>query len=972
MKKVLKVLSIAFAAFLLFAGVANAQRTYDTLSVRNLRYTTLQSSGAPIVLTDSLKSDSASVLADLREGCIAVGYRLVVTSAGNSILNVDTRELQYYDGYLYVLDSNFNEIAYNDDFYDEMTDMDGSRCGSLISAGTYYVIVTKWNESSLNNNGVFNMTVVVEPTSYVVKTVDDFREIFLKSLPATSGVSEWIDSAAVGDTIFMMKGFDFMPDGEMVFSSVFYSESFPVAVYAFTLDSSMSMTVEIFDTIEDVCLGDAIVMDSRFRRIDDKNGGALKLDAGTYYLLFTVGNSRWWNILPMRFGIRTDFVDVADVNGLNYATIGLPYTDTTVCTSGNLSIYNQSPWGNRVSRLSGAYKLRMNADTLYHFSFGNLADNWSQTEIVLMDSNFERIRDFIVENARTTFDYLPEISGDYYITSLYNADADTSIFSFSAGKSEMPVFYVDSENGNDANDGTTPATAFATLAQIVSIDTSAVVNIMSDIDMPFSLVFDKVTVIKGYQNRVYVINGNRNSIISNGPQFEIGSRNANDTIIMTDISLVNEYESSMTLYDDVEYTAYNGRMNGTLVQNHGSLDIYGTRFHDIYGTAGRLLDSESPRLVMKGVVMENLRNHDILLRISGIEGVKNKHVIDSCTIEHCNAGSYLMRLKNSVFDVSNMKIAYDTAVVGITDGNSVVNLTDFDMEYCNFDRFGIINTSSSLMNFYSGNIKHNISRSGIFGNVELAQFNMYGGDMEDNFSMTGFFMNELFGVCDFRGGRFHDNVGLPINDMFSIPNATMRNMGGIVSLISSKITVRDSFSIDGDAFIMTDAPVTVGSALQGEDFATLLPLEIEESFFLKIEDSEPVRVKYEEGRQMLDGDSALVRSQYYKFNVAQCDTITWYIDNRGKLTSTPVGLNTAEQVAVKVYPNPTSDFLHIEAGNLVAEGVILDMQGRVIARQPIVSGSAKINMQNMANGVYFIQLSNDSHEVLATRKIIKK
>ena len=975
MKKVLKVLSIAFAAFLLFAGVANAQGTYDTLSVRNMRYTTLQYSGAPIVHTESLKSDSASVLADVREGRLAVGYKINLTADLNTY-TVDVREPISYDGYLYILDSNFDVVASNDDNY--MNGVSGSTCTGVCGVGTYYIILTHYSSSVPSGNAVFNLTVDVRPITCTIKGINAFSELSFRPVSDTADLVEMTDSIVYNDTLYIVDDMYFLVGGEaLIHTDGVSGDIYPLAGYTFTLDSSRLFSLDVFDTIDTIGYWEIYLLDDQYRLLPEN--GIRKLEAGTYNLVFVIYDVKWGLKLPLRYSLAFHFDDALVPQSLAYTTISaLPYADTVSCTpSSRLVAINYGNGYTETSRLTSAYKMHMNVDTLYSFRSVDIDTASDYHYMMLLDSNFKVVQEAWSEYGLVALDFMPTKSEDYYIVILNEGVEDTSDFTFSASKSAMPAFYVDAVNGDDENDGTTPSTAFASFDKV--LDSTGVVYLMSDIDFNKNLSISGVINLKGYQNRAYTLNGNGNGFDVDAPQFVVGSENAQDTLIFVDSWIRDVYGGMLDIYGDVEFTATTPA-HQNCISSLVSLNVHGTRFHDIYLADYSLIRSGTMACNINGISADNCTSDEDLMNIYFMN---DKCVIDSCSFTNCSAKSILYlytdrmpSVESPVFEVSNVAMTGDSIRHGalyVPYGGCVVNMTNVNIEHNDVIGGGsavILNGEGSLFNMHSGNISHNVLETSAIANLSYGRFVMYGGTIEDNICKEMVPVVNYGGIMELRGGRMNDNVTINVSGgLPELHGVTMRNYGGILSVEESKLTIRDSFSINTDAFIMTDTAVTIGSALTANECGTLLPIRYQSG---PVKSTPFLSLEYYEGRQMLDGDSVLVRSQYSKFGLAQYDTITWYIDNRGKLTSTPVGLNTAEQVAVKVYPNPTSDFLHIDAGTLVAEGVILDMQGRVVARQPIVSGSAKINMQNMANGVYFIQLSNDSHEVLATRKIIKK
>ncbi len=92
------------------------------------------------------------------------------------------------------------------------------------------------------------------------------------------------------------------------------------------------------------------------------------------------------------------------------------------------------------------------------------------------------------------------------------------------------------------------------------------------------------------------------------------------------------------------------------------------------------------------------------------------------------------------------------------------------------------------------------------------------------------------------------------------------------------------------------------------------------------------------------------------------------------LTVTAIGQLQAADMSLKVYPNPTSDFIKIELENETGpiNYSLFDLNGKLIFQDIITDINAKIPMSNYETGVYFLEVSNKNKRVLQTFKIVKQ
>ncbi|OJW81887.1 MAG: hypothetical protein BGO69_15465 [Bacteroidetes bacterium 46-16] len=109
-----------------------------------------------------------------------------------------------------------------------------------------------------------------------------------------------------------------------------------------------------------------------------------------------------------------------------------------------------------------------------------------------------------------------------------------------------------------------------------------------------------------------------------------------------------------------------------------------------------------------------------------------------------------------------------------------------------------------------------------------------------------------------------------------------------------------------------------------------------------------------------------------------CDGQTYYLmltdDNGCVVYDTitihgPVSVaNTNAPTTVKLYPNPVSSILYVDADKAV-NVQIQDLTGRVIIN---AENAKQISMSNLANGVYIVNILDENNKLIGTRKIVKQ
>ena len=83
--------------------------------------------------------------------------------------------------------------------------------------------------------------------------------------------------------------------------------------------------------------------------------------------------------------------------------------------------------------------------------------------------------------------------------------------------------------------------------------------------------------------------------------------------------------------------------------------------------------------------------------------------------------------------------------------------------------------------------------------------------------------------------------------------------------------------------------------------------------------------------------------------------------------------NTTINLAMAVYPNPTTDFLQLEVTGEISQALsfqLVDMEGKIIESRKIVNATETIDMGLLASAPYLLKVSN-KNKIIKTFKIIK-
>ena len=82
---------------------------------------------------------------------------------------------------------------------------------------------------------------------------------------------------------------------------------------------------------------------------------------------------------------------------------------------------------------------------------------------------------------------------------------------------------------------------------------------------------------------------------------------------------------------------------------------------------------------------------------------------------------------------------------------------------------------------------------------------------------------------------------------------------------------------------------------------------------------------------------------------------------------------TALNISLSVFPNPTSDFLTLKVADYNNEALsykLLDQQGKLVLNEQIITQDTQVAMSTLARGAYFINIVQ-ANKKIQTFKIIK-
>ena len=426
MKKIFIIFSI-----MCLAGIfsAKAQGTGDTAAVSNLQVRPINISTLPVTVNDTIRTSDTVIDGSDFNGRRGKVYSIDVT--GSTLFTFTMRTS--WDSYLYLLDSNYRIIATDDD------GMGSSSLGSIlawqVNTGRYYIVAAQF---SYSYTGAYTLTV---------DTLNQFNTYTFATLPYRV-----LTSDTVQDTI---------SKSQILTDHRFYNNI--MLAKGYTLNTQSNEYVN-FTFDNDLISPNIVFLDSNYNIINT-NYRSILSEGGIYHIV--IYERLGYAERPYRMYLKRSITTPS--NALTYVNLPL---DTTILDT--LTV-NDQIWKDKLllrrdykPSYVKAYRVQGTAGNILSINYDILTTITKRLYnpfFFLLDSNYQ-----VLSANNQTLAYLTPNTGSYYVIvsgSEYSA-WDTGSFTIRATSFHPDTFYIDPLNGNDTNNGFSPATAIMHLDTAIS------------------------------------------------------------------------------------------------------------------------------------------------------------------------------------------------------------------------------------------------------------------------------------------------------------------------------------------------------------------------------------------------------------------------------------------------------------------------------------------------------------------------
>jgi len=641
------------------------------------------------------------------------------------------------------------------------------------------------------------------------------------------------------------------------------------------------------------------------------------------------------------------------VNNLTYDPIAsLPYTNSSSLDENSYLLGQPYPC------YAEGYALTLNKDEIvqiFHQSDDfdcilSVLDS-SYNLLFICDDYYDSDNDDYTSNSQIVFSAF--YTGTYYIVATGYDEEEIGDYTISVDFYSSPLssqaYYVDALYGDDANSGLSSTDAMQTIQAVLETTNNGTIYIMSDILLDTTIVIkDGSTVcLAAYNNGTYTVKRTNNCALS--PMIYV---------LKSILYLGNETIPGGLVFDG----GYNETDASPIMAKEPIL----------------MTDVESMVFIYPANTFQH--NH------SGNDYVP---VIDNSETMYMYGGSISNNVGVAIYNSANF-ILFDGSITdneiesysGVyTEGTFVMYGGNISNNIATDQKCGVFNMWFFYM--YGGNISENEAEifSGIY-NVDYSYFVMKGGSVRDNQADMGSGIINI-GTATISGGSITGNVATTANSgILNVEVGVLILSGGNISgNISMDIpnhgithfgescVLSDSVTVGGNDQIclLEGSTITVNGTLTNRTVGTIMPFK---------EDYNGLVGVHRVGLQILSGSQNEILADYTKFKIANDENNRqWYLTSLGKLASDDVSIaDYTNESSLNVYPNPATDMLEININNMELGKMYLqisDISGKLISKTDILEPQTKISVKELANGVYILQLF-DNTQMIETKKLIKQ
>jgi hypothetical protein len=92
-----------------------------------------------------------------------------------------------------------------------------------------------------------------------------------------------------------------------------------------------------------------------------------------------------------------------------------------------------------------------------------------------------------------------------------------------------------------------------------------------------------------------------------------------------------------------------------------------------------------------------------------------------------------------------------------------------------------------------------------------------------------------------------------------------------------------------------------------------------------------------------------------------------------KVTIIAVGEISIPELEIKVFPNPTQDFISVRFSEYIkgSRYFLYDFTGKLLENKLINTADTEVDLKKYASGQYILKLTNKSHQPIQTFQIVK-
>ncbi len=362
------------------------------------------------------------------------------------------------------------------------------------------------------------------------------------------------------------------------------------------------------------------------------------------------------------------------------------------------------------------------------------------------------------------------------------------------------------------------------------------------------------------------------------------------------------------------------------------------------------------------------------------------------TVAVCPGGSHTFPDGSTLNNITS-QVTYMSMIQNVAGCDSMVTTTvNVNPAYALSDSYSVCTGSS--FTFADGSTQNNITSQVIYTS-SLSTINGCDSAITTTVNVNpNYVQSDAYSVC--TGSSFTFADGSTLNNITSqvVYTSTLSTINGCDSAITTTVNVNPTYALNnsftvcaGSSFTFADGSTqnnitsqvvytSTLSTINGCDSAITTTVMVDqpntnvtglnETLTATLTGATYQWLDCSNGFALLPGATNQSYTATANGSYAVSVTINGCTDTSNCFVISSVGINSPQENAFQIYPNPSHDIVNISTGDATTGTIeLMDLSGKIIFSKTFTGSTTTIDLSAFANGVYFVNMYTDKGKSVA-------